>query len=328
MKHKLVIILWALGLAFIALYCTGVRPTDKALAQSDSTFHMFDANHNLGNQKGAVNFPYHGLATMGRYPRSKTMFLQGRDPSIAAGEIHDVWPGGEHADEQHLFYWPQAASTFSVVSDSAADTFGSTGASTVVVRFLNENWDLDEELFVMTGLTPVVSTKKMIRALETLVINTAVFGETTTDTHAGSITVRHIDDDEIMDYIYKEPGLPSPGQSYPARMSCPRGHSCFFNYLTVEPSSNKEVSFFLSSRDNAIDTISEIDFYRARRTISIVDNLTAPFISNLADNPLPFREKTDLWISAKPVQTAGVSSIAIFLMIKTSDFTETGTWTQ
>ena len=50
--------------------------------------------------------------------------------------------------------------TLSVVSASANDASGGTGARTVEIQGLDSNWNLLTETVTMNGLTPVVTTQE------------------------------------------------------------------------------------------------------------------------------------------------------------------------
>lgn len=61
------------------------------------------------------------------------------------------------------FVWPQAAEPLSIVSTSANDTAGSSGAVTVLLRGLDASWNLITETINLNGLTPVITANNYIR---------------------------------------------------------------------------------------------------------------------------------------------------------------------
>ena len=68
-----------------------------------------------------------------------------------------VWPLGT------IKVLPTAAATASVVSSSAADGVGGTGARTVIFQGLDANYDEVQEEVTMDGITPVVTTTSWLR---------------------------------------------------------------------------------------------------------------------------------------------------------------------
>ena len=88
----------------------------------------------------------------------------GHNPAATAGE--DVWGGGG----RYVFY-PTAGVLINIVSTVDSDNGATaTGALTVIVQGLDENWDFVEETVTMNGTTPVTTmTTTFIRLFRAFV---------------------------------------------------------------------------------------------------------------------------------------------------------------
>jgi hypothetical protein len=99
--------------------------------------------------------------------------IKGVSPLFKFGENPDIDTASVPEDINSLGgikLFPTAASTISLVSDSAQDAVSGTGLSSVNVIGLDANYDALEEVVTMTGATPVVTTGEFLRvnALEGL----------------------------------------------------------------------------------------------------------------------------------------------------------------
>lgn len=107
----------------------------------------------------------------------------GLNPDIDTGTVpEDVWGGGGVYTG-----FPDIAPEFiNVFSSSANDTLLGTGARTVLVTGLGENWQIQTETIALNGITPSASTLKF-RRVHTMRTLTAGSG----GVNAGDITVRY-----------------------------------------------------------------------------------------------------------------------------------------
>ena len=103
----------------------------------------------------------------------------GHNPAAVAGD--DIWGGGG----RYIFY-PTAGVLVDVVSTVDSDNGATaTGALTVIVQGLDENWDFIEETVTMNGTTPVTTmTTTFIRLYRAFV---QISGSS--ETNDGDITV-------------------------------------------------------------------------------------------------------------------------------------------
>lgn len=104
----------------------------------------------------------------------------GRNPDVdTTGVPEDVWSGGG------LYPFQAAPVNLEILSGSALDDDGNTGANTVEVEGLDANWDIQTEIVTMDGVTPVNLVNQYIRAYRAKVITAGNL-----ETNAGIITIR------------------------------------------------------------------------------------------------------------------------------------------
>lgn len=122
---------------------------------------------------------------LGNVPGFSYFTKFGRNPDIDVGTTpEDIWNGGGLYTGQPVHSAP--AETIEVFSSDAADAAAGTGARTVRVIGLDENWDEQEEDFTLNGVTPVVSITLWRRAFRAFVLTAGSSGE-----NEGIITARH-----------------------------------------------------------------------------------------------------------------------------------------
>jgi len=100
----------------------------------------------------------------------------------AVTTVADVWSG-----VASLRAVPTAAGTLTVVSASAADTAGGTGARSIELTGLDGDGVEQTEDIVLAGLTPVASLKSWLRVNECRATSAGSGG-----VNAGAITVTHV----------------------------------------------------------------------------------------------------------------------------------------
>jgi len=127
------------------------------------------ANGNQINAKlwsNTVSLPLQYAVALENYSNLSNVYKFGRNIAVDTALVDLNTPGGVYA-------WPQTAGKIEVLSVGAAaadDANGGTGAWTVLVQGLDENWDELSEVFTMAGATPVVSDNKFIRVHRALVV--------------------------------------------------------------------------------------------------------------------------------------------------------------
>ena len=87
----------------------------------------------------------------------QTLFYSGFNPDVdTAGVPEDVWPQGG------LIQFPAVADTVDIVSDSVLDTAAGTGARTLLVEGVNDDFDEISEIVTLDGLTPVSTLQNFL----------------------------------------------------------------------------------------------------------------------------------------------------------------------
>lgn len=107
------------------------------------------------------------MTSAGLIENAQIVHKFGRNPAISSIP-ESIW------DESTLYPWSAFASpsTLSIVSTSAEDKSGGTGAYTITVVGLDTNYDWLEEAVTLNGTTPVVTTNIFSRVFR-MNVNTA-----------------------------------------------------------------------------------------------------------------------------------------------------------
>lgn len=108
----------------------------------------------------------------------------GEHASIGSGETEDIWDYGATAD----LAWPTAAAATTIVSTDAADDGApaGTGAQTVQVQGLDDDYNLLTETATLNGTSAVTLTNQFLR-----VFRAKVTAAGSGATAAGTISVKH-----------------------------------------------------------------------------------------------------------------------------------------
>ena len=110
------------------------------------------------------------------------IFISAYSPDIDTA-AETVWPEGG------IYTWPTAASILKVSSASANDTSAGTGARTILISGLDENWDQISETITLNGTTAVNTTLEFFR-VNSIVVLTSGSGQTNAGRlYAGTGTV-------------------------------------------------------------------------------------------------------------------------------------------
>jgi len=193
-----------------------------------------------------------------------------------------VWNGGAGVS----YPFPTAGEQVSIVSTSAADTFGSTGANVVIMDYLDSNFDEKQQVFVMTGITPVLSTFSDVYRINNLFVASAGSGRT----NAGTITVSNSTDDI---------GIMVLGQSieHKAVYTIPRYYQGLLESVIISNDSNKIVTY---------------DYKFFVPTLNVLFNGGSSIISNFAQFQVNkesiFSAGTDLEVKASAASGSGVKT--------------------
>lgn len=149
---------------------------------------------------------------------------------------------------------PTAATSLELVSDSADDASGGTGARTVTVIGLDSNWVEQTETVTMNGLSAAALSSQFTRVYRLFVATSGAYASSTGGSHAGTITLRESGGGSTWAEIGFVGGFPI-GQSQIAAYTVPSGKRAWVIgcHVTVETSKSAQYVFF--QRPNA-DTVS------------------------------------------------------------------------
>lgn len=108
--------------------------------------------------------------------------ILGINRDISTGTTPEtIWPTGG------AYVWPTVATTVSLVSDDANDTAAGTGAQSVIIVGLDDEFNEINEVVVLAGLTPVVSTQLFFR------INRLIVGSAGTSKNNEGLIIATVD---------------------------------------------------------------------------------------------------------------------------------------
>ena len=163
----------------------------------------------------------------------------GVNSTVGSGGFESIWEGS------NAYPWPTDVQTLSVVSASANDTSGGTGARTVEIQGLDTNWDVVTDTVTMNGTTPVLTTQTFRRVFRARVVTAGSL-----ETNAAQITMTGSTDSNILAYItYDTIGM---GQTLMAVYTIPNGKTGYIINLNVSSSKDSEHRFRFMTRDNTV----------------------------------------------------------------------------
>ena len=208
----------------------------------------------------------------------------GSNSDIDTGSVPEtVWSTGG------LYVFPTTSGSISVVSSSANDAAAGTGARTIVVEGLDENYREITETFTMDGINPVNSSLwnnwlRVYRAFVTI----AGTGEV----NAGDITI------------------PTDlGQTQMVVFTIPEDKKGYIVSITgsiLRSGSNRSADIALYQRVNGV--------IRKTYEFNIETTGSTTFTKNFK-TPLVFNEKTDIYVNVVNVSTNNTAVFASFNVI-------------
>lgn len=223
----------------------------------------------------------------------------GRSGNLSANTTEDIWvQGGTRA----LPYTPGEKMT--IVSTSAADTNGGTGANFVQISGLDTDYNLITDTIVMNGTTPVVSTSNFITVDRTRVVFCG-----TGLTNAGKITVTGQTSTNINSVVIANESI-----SQQSHFTVPNGYTLFTLDVVL--------SMYRTSGTNAARG-GEIDQYvyvpaanTTYKTIRVGLSSSSPYKTSprlVANTPA----KTTVWYKATAdTNNTSVTSSVSYLLLK------------
>ena len=205
----------------------------------------------------------------------RALYKFGYNPDVDAAE-ETVWSQGGN------YPWLDAAVTMFVSSTSANDTSGGTGANTVLLQGLDEDYNEIEETITLNGQTQVttqLSYLRVYRAFVTLAGSSGTSGGTIYIGSSGS------NNGVPNGTIYANLGLGN--QTQIAAYTVPDGYTLYvddINFTAAVSQNNKNVTCSFVSREFGSNV------FRTR----FINVLQSNQLITKFEYPIPYVEKTDL----------------------------------
>jgi len=195
------------------------------------------------------------------------------------------------------FVLPNNAGILSISSSSADDTAAGTGARTILIQGLDENYTQIQEQITLNGLSTVNTLNSYIRLNNAIVTTSG-----TLSSNAGEITIVH--PETTISQIFE-----GEGQDLVALYTVPANHTLFLNSILASAGRNIEIDFEFWARINGVDIISS--------KITLFEN--SDDYESYIPSPLP--PMTDIYIKAEKIGgRAGVADlIAQFFLVNNTD---------
>lgn len=205
----------------------------------------------------------------------------GRTSDVPNGGVCTVW---DYAGTQELYSYLTAPSTVTAASDDASDNPTGTGARTINVQGLDENYLQVNETIPMNGTT----TTTFIRVFRALVATAGSTGN-----NEGNVLIRATSNNSVLARIAKiANNAPGAGQTFMSMVTVPAGKTAYLTQWAVS-----------SGKQNA-DTIAYV-FVRDPLSVGdgawnckdVVEIQANSYIKDYVV-PLRFSERTDIEIRA------------------------------
>jgi hypothetical protein len=177
--------------------------------------------------------PFDLQVARGQITGHKTIFKFGNNSDIN-GALETIWSRGG------LYVYPTSAIQMKVSSSSANDTALGTGARTVSVQGLDQNYNEVAETITLNGQTEVLTTNTFIRVFRAFVITAGSGGTAAGTIYVGTGTVTA----GVPATVYAEIAL-GDNQTTMATWTVPAGYTFFVYRGTFSASSNNVSQYIL-----------------------------------------------------------------------------------
>jgi len=177
--------------------------------------------------------PFDLQVVRGQITGHKTIFKFGNNSDIN-GSLETIWSRGG------LYVYPTSAIQMKVSSSSADDTALGTGARTVSVQGLDQNYNEVAETITLNGQTEVLTTNTFIRVFRAFVITAGSGGTAAGTIYVGTGTVTA----GVPATVYAEIAL-GDNQTTMATWTVPAGYTFFVYRGTFSASSNNVSQYIL-----------------------------------------------------------------------------------
>ena len=153
-----------------------------------------------------------------------------------------------------VYQVPTTLQGLEIVSSSANDTNGGSGAQTVYVEGIGTGWAVVSETVTMNGLTAVALANQYFRIYRWYVVSSGTYASATAGSHVGTLTIRAAGAGATWSTL---PISPFPvGQSLIAAYTVPTGKTARLlnSYLTVDTAKTVDALFFYRPSADDVST--------------------------------------------------------------------------
>jgi hypothetical protein len=211
--------------------------------------------------------PFNLQVARGQIEAHSTVNIYGYQTAVATSFI-PVW------ENATAYAYPSGATLMRLVSTTAGDT------ASIQITGLDANYAVVSEIMVLTGTTPITTTKSYIR------INSMQVTTGSATNPAGTITLK--DPSTAAIYAQINPGV---GRTQAAIYTVPAGYTFYLARVNAYTSLNGNNANFVMYRNLSISSTGVF-------TLTQQSPFTQEY-SALRVMPRPFLEKTDIQLQAK-----------------------------
>lgn len=178
--------------------------------------------------------PFELQVSRGQIQGHKTLFKFGNNADVN-GLLETIWSYGG------LYAYPAAATAMKVSSSSANDAAAGTGARTVIVSGLDQDYNEASETVTLNGQTEVLTTTTFIRVFRAFVVTAGSGGTAAGTIYVGTGTVTA----GVPATVYAEIFL-GDNQTTMALWTVPAGYTLYITSGTFSAASNNSTHYVLS----------------------------------------------------------------------------------
>lgn len=143
-----------------------------------------------------------------------------------------------------------AAASLEFLSDNANDTSAGSGARSVTIVGLDANGDIQTQTHNTNGTTPVSVTGTWLRVTAFYVETSGTYGDGTSTSHAGTITLRNAADASTWSQILQD--SIGNGAAMIGCTTAPSNADCYILALHYSIQKNKAVDLYLYRREDIL----------------------------------------------------------------------------
>ena len=218
------------------------------------------------------------------------------------GFNNSVGTGFEIVSDLGTNFLPESAAVVSLVSDDANDADGDTGARTVKIEGVDENYNLVDDTVTMNGTSAVTTTQTFFRVFRMSVLTAG-----SSSINEGEITASH--SGTPIAAIHADNG----GQTLMAVYTIPVGYKGYLTMFQGSVDKNQEVIFEMRIKNSVADA--------AFQNKGVWGTFGSP-VTYEYKFPLEIPQKTDIEVRVKCGATAGCGAIFDLLLVKDNSYTE------